>query len=1152
MKNPTASFDLPDSQHFTPPRQNDAELLFLQSLPEGGDTVGKLPHVTIIENSTPLLTSDSRSSNQSNLMQPQQNKWIYVTRNKKKQKELKKGFTTYQSNPINNSDIVTRNRNKEKKKGKKESLKVNQAEIKSEHIKPAKTEDDQLYANQTSDSQINNRRLDQRAGQFDLSLTQVPLNPQSRINSYLSSTIWLLASLTKVCLNWQQTSKSTKLRMITIIMLLLFLLVPNQSTIKSNCRQLSPIVNSSDPPPLVICSSYRDQSPPVTSYLHLNMDQDLEHTIEAATTPWPYSLMIGSQRTTDPQQPEHIVPSRGTESTISQPECQQTRLVSKLSSHKKVKRSAPSNPNLPMVTSSQRVILFPPILLGIFLHSSKKTKMPSKAQYAVYTIFIWSVSLCYFHSTSATETLNQFTMYDCGSTQISQPQIQQYSLNTPDLCSNASQIYYPPLRHQSIQVLQIPKFTPIMVHNCLIKVKTKVGYCGNSGFAHMAHAMRTLQDTIIFPSSLECVHAINKGEMQFTIPPFGSAKSSRITVPLTQGQASFEEYLKGYSTINSDCRGEPFTAPDDTYVAKAIVRIEGTISVQTKHARLIDDRQTLVITDKVSFNRQTAANRDHKSTGSSVTAHIYAQTKNLYEEYRDDIFGIFVANKTDIPRDACQTARSVWSSANVTFHKSKHIMHSDVIEITGVHTHSEHLSMILKSKTQVCNREVYTTAIQELFVLTLSDHDAPLEKRPIKDDELNQWIMMKSMLMSTVSTTELSMDQDFNQISFKICENNRQLLISQLRDIKSEGESLIFDVNGNPTLPIKSGELVYIFHCIPTQGRIRTMAGICSQELPIITTGGRKLFMKPTSRRLTPHYTPRVCSSITPAGYNLGTPTTPHWVYIDHVGNPYQGPTPKSFNFSQLTRQGIDLPDLKGLYTDEQMIALQDQTSRGDAIVSINNHLAARIIETRNNMFSFHTHLDAELQQALESSTTPFPYTMVNYIPHWLRVTCTAIFVIAFIALFAKPIVSFLLWITNSSMTFIDFLYTLFCGQAAAIKERIRANRAHQELIQRLDNVVGEEGTNQQALIPISDTTKMKQEIKDMKTELNKKNTEIRALVDRRTEANALYTKNHIKALEETVKKQAIQNKTLEGRLNKLEQPEPPVYSLSALSKTED
>ena len=87
----------------------------------------------------------------------------------------------------------------------------------------------------------------------------------------------------------------------------------------------------------------------------------------------------------------------------------------------------------------------------------------------------------------------------------------------------------------------------------------------------MAHAMRTLEEKIIFPSSLECIHAVSKGEMQFSIPAFGSARSSRLTVPLTQGQASFEEYLKGYATITSDCRGEPFTAPDKTYVARAIV-----------------------------------------------------------------------------------------------------------------------------------------------------------------------------------------------------------------------------------------------------------------------------------------------------------------------------------------------------------------------------------------------------------------------------------------------------------------------------------------------------------------------------------------------------------------------------------------------------
>ena len=124
----------------------------------------------------------------------------------------------------------------------------------------------------------------------------------------------------------------------------------------------------------------------------------------------------------------------------------------------------------------------------------------------------------------------------------------------------------------------------------------------------------------------------------------------------------------------------------------------------------------------------------------------------------------------------------------------------------------------------------------------------------------------------------------------------------------------------------------------------------------------------------------------------------------------------------------------------------------------------------------------------------------------------------------------------------------MFCGQAAAIKERIRANKAHQELVQRLDNAVGEGDQDQQALIPISDNSRLKQEIKDLKTEIK----DIKNLVDTRTKANALYTKNTIKTLEETVKRLAIQNKTMEGRLNKLEQTEPPVYSLSALSKSEN
>jgi hypothetical protein len=207
---------------------------------------------------------------------------------------------------------------------------------------------------------------------------------------------------------------------------------------------------------------------------------------------------------------------------------------------------------------------------------------------------------------------------------------------------------------------------------------------------------------VLSHSSPECLHAVKKSEMQFSLPLFGSAKASRLTVPLTQGHSTFEEYLVGYATINSDCRGQPFTAPDDTYVDKAIVRVEGTIKVVTRTAKLINNRASLVITDKIMFNRSDADEHVWKPRGKSVAARIYAEAKNDYDYYKDPIFGIFVANKSDIPENTCQTARSVWSSQNVTLHKAISPKYSDIIKIRGKHSSSEQISMIIKTPTQIC------------------------------------------------------------------------------------------------------------------------------------------------------------------------------------------------------------------------------------------------------------------------------------------------------------------------------------------------------------------------------------------------------------------------------------------------------------------
>ena len=142
----------------------------------------------------------------------------------------------------------------------------------------------------------------------------------------------------------------------------------------------------------------------------------------------------------------------------------------------------------------------------------------------------------------------------------------------------------------------------------------------------MAHALKTISSTVVYPSSVECLHAIDEGVMKFSFPKFGSAPRTRLSIPLSKGKATFEQFLVGYSTIDSDCLGSPFIAPDGKSVAKAIVRLTGTISVRTYDAKLVNDRNEIVITDKLVFNRSESINQVNEPAGDSVTAHIYAAT----------------------------------------------------------------------------------------------------------------------------------------------------------------------------------------------------------------------------------------------------------------------------------------------------------------------------------------------------------------------------------------------------------------------------------------------------------------------------------------------------------------------------------------------
>ena len=127
------------------------------------------------------------------------------------------------------------------------------------------------------------------------------------------------------------------------------------------------------------------------------------------------------------------------------------------------------------------------------------------------------------------------------------------------------------------------------------------------------------------------------------------------------------------------------------------------------------------------------------------------------------------------------------------------------------------------------------------------------------------------------------------------------------------------------------------------------------------------------------------------------------------------------------------MPTISGIYTDKQLIALQQQTSLGDAVDQIVNHLAARIVETKNSLFSYSTQLNHQVQHELESATTPWPYSIMNWVPTWLRAAACIIFIADMVKLFAEPIYIALIYAKDGALTFMDFLHTVFCGHATTL-----------------------------------------------------------------------------------------------------------------------
>ena len=228
-----------------------------------------------------------------------------------------------------------------------------------------------------------------------------------------------------------------------------------------------------------------------------------------------------------------------------------------------------------------------------------------------------------------------------------------------------------------------------------------------------------------------------------------------------------------------------------------------------------------------------------------------------------------------------------------------------------------------------------------------------------------------------------------------------------------------------------------------------------------------------------------------------------------------------------MVRHGVDLPNLDGVYTSTQLEALQEQTMRGDAIRAISNHLAARVSETQNTLFTstFQSQLDHNLQSAIEASTTPWPYNLANFLPSWLRTSLAILFFLLFLSIFAKPIYALLIFASTSTVTFVDFLQMIFFTQFHAF----RAHYTNRDL-SKLKPAATENPESLPMLPYQPEEVDTQATLQELRKDVQACVVQITAL---KQDNSNLHSK--IKHLESTAKKQAALTKTLESKVNPAE-----------------
>ena len=317
---------------------------------------------------------------------------------------------------------------------------------------------------------------------------------------------------------------------------------------------------------------------------------------------------------------------------------------------------------------------------------------------------------------------------------------------------------------------------------------------------------------------------------------------------VTHSPTTHVSLLVGTRASDGGCEGGRINLGTTTR-DKVVVRLTIVHSVKERLGKYSLGSNTIVVGDLVSLN-----------AGETL------------ENSCDQSYGCFYPAKPDnLPTNECESTLEFIRGAAQVFHpnaspESGHQGYLDIVQISSETDVTQGTTLTLGENAILCQTIVRRTNIPRLFVnlYETGEHSQLITHRFMnssgKGQNQHQLVDVLAASSNIYLRGTLSISEQFDRVSLRLCELRRAALLAILRDLLTSGPAPLLDYKEG-ILFRRVGSVVYIFMGVPVSARLRPTEE-CFNEIPVILEtdeGEHEAFLTSKGRIIVSNGTRIIC-----------------------------------------------------------------------------------------------------------------------------------------------------------------------------------------------------------------------------------------------------------------------------------------------------